>query len=104
MRKYIVFNIEKRTNAADSFEKNFLKLVMNTLFGKIIENLLKKITVRLVNNEKDFLKYTCRPTYITHKTLLKKYAAIHEIKPVLTLKQANLCWIYCFKIKHMVNV
>ena len=40
MRKYIVFNIEKRTNAADSFEKKFLKLVMNTLFGKIIENLL----------------------------------------------------------------
>ena len=40
MRKYIVFNIEERTNAADSFEKDFLKLVMNTLSGKIIENLL----------------------------------------------------------------
>ena len=39
--------------------------------------------MRLVNNEKDFLKYTSRPTYITHKIFGKDYAAIHEIKPVL---------------------
>ena len=104
MKKYIDFNTEKRTNAANSFEKDFFKLMINSVYGKTMENLRKRINVRLVNNEKDFLKYTSRPTYITHKTLLKKYAAIHEIKPVLTLKQANLCWIYCFKIKHMVNV
>ena len=39
--------------------------------------------MRLVNNEKDFLKYTSRPTYIGHKKIGKDYAAIHEIKPVL---------------------
>ena len=38
-----------------------------------------------MNNEKDFLKYTSRPTYITHKIFGKDYAAIHEIKPVLLL-------------------
>ena len=41
--------------------------------------------VRLVNNEKDFLKYTSRPKYITHKRFGKDYAAIHEIKPILIL-------------------
>ena len=41
------------------------------------------INVRLVNNENDFLKYTSRPTYITHKIFDKDYAGIHEIKPVL---------------------
>ena len=41
------------------------------------------MNVRVVNNEKDFLKYTSRPTYITHKTFGKDYAAIHEIKQVL---------------------
>ena len=44
-------------------------------------------TVRLVNNEKDFLKNTSRPIHITHKIFDKNYAAIHKIKPVLTLKK-----------------
>ena len=38
--------------------------------------------MRLVNNEKHFLKYTSRPTYIGHKEIGKDYAAIHEIKPI----------------------
>ena len=50
-----------------------------------MESLRKRINVRLVHNEKDFLKYTRRPTHITHKIFDKNYAAIHEIKPVLTL-------------------
>ena len=52
-----------------------------------MENLQKRINVRLVNNERDFLKYTSRPTHITHKIFGKNYAAIHEIKPVLTLNK-----------------
>ena len=38
--------------------------------------------------EKDFLKYTSRPTHITQKIFAKNYAAIHKIKPVLTLNKA----------------
>ena len=52
-----------------------------------MENLRKRMNIRLVNNEKDFLKYTSRPTHITHKLFDKNYASIHEIKPVLTLKK-----------------
>ena len=39
--------------------------------------------MRLVNNEKDFAKYTSNPTYIIHKLFGKDYIAIHEIKPFL---------------------
>ena len=52
-----------------------------------MENLRKRINVRLVNNAEDFLKYTSKPTYITHKIFGKDYAAIHEIKPVLILNK-----------------
>ena len=45
----------------------------------------KRINVRLVNNEKDFLKYAIKPTQITYKIFDKNYATIYEIKPVLTL-------------------
>ena len=44
------------------------------------KNLRKRINVRLINNEKDFLKYTSRPTHIIHKIFGKNYAAIREIK------------------------
>ena len=46
-----------------------------------------KKNVRLVSNKTDFLKYTSRPTHITHKIFGKNYAAIYEIKPVLTLNK-----------------
>ena len=87
MKKYIGFNTEKRTNAGNSFEKDFFKLIINSVYGKTMENLSKRINVRLVNNEIDFLKYTSRPTHITHKTFGKSYAAIHGIKPVLTFNK-----------------
>ena len=74
-------------NAAINFEKYFFKLTINSVYGKTMENLRKRMNGRLVNNEKDFLKYTSRPTYVTHKTFDKDYAAIHEIKPVLILKK-----------------
>ena len=48
-----------------------------------MENLRKRIIVRLLTNEKDFLKYVSRPTHITHKIFDKAFAAIHEIKQVL---------------------
>ena len=74
-------------NAAVDFEKDFFKLMINSVYGKTMENLRKRINVRLVNNEKDFLKYTSRSTHITHKIFGKDYAAIQEIRPVLILNK-----------------
>ena len=62
--------------------------MINSVYGKTMGKLRKRVNVRLVKNEKDFLKYTSRPTHITHithKIFGKNYAAIHEIKPVLPL-------------------
>ena len=53
----------------------------------LMENLRKRINARLANNKKDFLKYTSKPTHVTHKIFGKDYAAVHEIKPVLILNK-----------------
>ena len=85
MKEYIDFNIKKRKNAANDFDKDFLKKMINSVYGKTMENLRERINVRIINNEKDFLKYTSRPTHTTHKIFGKDYAAIHQIKQVLIL-------------------
>ena len=87
MKKYIDFNTDKRKNATNDFEKDFFKLMINSVYGKTMENLRKRINVRLVNNAKDFLKYTSKPICVTHKLFDKDFAAIHEIKPVLMLNK-----------------
>ena len=87
MKKYINFNTEKRTNAANSFEKDFLKLMINSVYGKTMENLRKRISVKIANNEKDYLKHVSKPTFISQKIFDKHFAVIHEIKPVLTLNK-----------------
>ena len=61
--------------------------MINSVYGKTMENLRKRINVRFVSNKKDFLKHTSKPTYVTHKLFNKNFAAIHEIKQVLVLNK-----------------
>ena len=76
--KYILILTQKKKQTL----LTVLKLIINSDYGKTMGNLRKRI--RLLNNEKDFLKYTSRPSHITHKIVDKNCAAIHEIKPVST--------------------
>ena len=39
MKKYIDFNTKKRMCATNDFEKDFFKLMINSVYGKTIENL-----------------------------------------------------------------
>ena len=52
MKKYIDFNTEKRTNADKSFEKDFFKLMINSVYGNKMGNLQKGINAKLVNIKK----------------------------------------------------
>ena len=71
IKEYIDFNTEEKTITANSFEKDFFKLMINSVHDKTMEDLQKRINVRLVNNEKDLLKYTSRPTHIPIESLVK---------------------------------
>ena len=58
-----------------------------SVHGKTRENLRKRINVRLVNNEKYYLKHVHKPTFVSQKIFDKSFAAIHEIKPVLAFNK-----------------
>ena len=42
LKKFVEFNIEKRKNAINNFEKNFFKLMIKSVYGKAMENLRKR--------------------------------------------------------------
>ena len=85
MKHYINFNTQKRTNAKNAFEKDFFKLMNNSVFGKTMENLRKRVDVRLVTDEKKLIKLTSKPTYVSRKIFNKNLVAVHKIKKSLLL-------------------
>ena len=87
LRQYIDFNTEKRKNAKNSFEKDFFKLMNNSVFGKTMENLRKRVDVRLVTDENKFLKLVSKPSYVSSKIFNEDLVAVHKIKETLTLNR-----------------
>ena len=59
----------------------------NSVFGKTMENLRKRISVKLVNNAKDYIKYISKPSFVSQKIFSKNFVAIYEIRPALILNK-----------------
>ena len=81
MKEYIEFNAEKRKCATNGFENNFFKLLNNSIYSKCMENLRKRINVKLINNVGDYLKIVSKPSFISQKIFI----AVDQIKSVLTI-------------------
>ena len=87
LKQYIDFNTLKRTNAKNSFEKDFFKLMNNSVFGKTMENIRKRVDVRLVTSKEKLLKLSSKPTYVSSKIFNENLVAVHKIKESLTMNR-----------------
>lgn len=79
----------------NSFEKDFFKLINNSVFGKTIENIRKRVDVRLITNEKKLLKLSYKPNYVSSKIFNENLVALHKIKETITLKGRHV-WVCVF--------
>ena len=59
--------------------------MVNSIYGKIMENLRKRINIRLIVNTKDYKKYESRPSFVSQKIFSENFVAIHVNEPVLTI-------------------
>ena len=62
-------------------------LMNNAIYRKTMENIENRINVQLVNNEKDYLKCTSKPSYMSHKILDNNLVLVQESKLAIKLNK-----------------
>ena len=91
MKSYIELNTDLRTKGKNDFEKDFFKLMNNSVFGKTMENIRKRVDVRLVNNQ-------CKAKKLISKPNIKHWTAFDENLIAVHMKKTKLVFnkpVYC---------
>ena len=87
MRSYIEMNTNLRTKAKNNFEKDFFKLMNNSVFGKTMENIRNRVNVKLVNTQEKFKKLSAKPNYKGRKIFSENLISVHMKKTSLTMNK-----------------
>ena len=63
MKDYIDFNTQLRTKTTNDFEKDFYKLMNNSVSGKTMENVRKHRNIWLVTSRESYLREVMKPNF-----------------------------------------
>ena len=77
LKPYIDLNARLRAEATNDFEKDFFKLMHNSVFGKTMENIRNRVDIRLVTNEKQARKLISKSNYQHHTIFCENLSAFH---------------------------
>ena len=84
LKKYIALNTDLRTKARNEFEKDFFKLMNNSVFGKTMENIRNRVNIKLVTDKIKAEKLAAKPNFKHCNIFNENLIAIHTKKTFLT--------------------
>ena len=88
MKPYIEMNTNLRTKAKNNFEKDFYKLMNNSVFGKTMENIRNRVNVKLVNTQERLKKLAAKPNLKSPpKIFSENLVSVHLKKTSLTMNK-----------------
>ena len=87
MKPYIMLNTRLRTAAKNEFEKDFFKLMNNSVFGKTMENIRNHMDIKLVTSNKKYLKYVMKPNFKDGHPFSKHLFAVEMGKREITMNK-----------------
>ena len=87
LKPYIDKNTNLRTQAKNNFEKDFYKLMNNSVFGKTMENIRNRVNVKLVNTKEKLKKLVAKPNYRSRKIFNENLISVHMKKTSLTMNK-----------------
>ena len=88
LKPYIDMNTKLRKEAKNEFEKDFFKLMNNSVFGKTMENLRKHRDIKLVTTDEKRSKLISEPTYHTTKRFSENVLAIEMKKTKVKMNKS----------------
>ena len=77
LKTYIDLNTSLRTKATNEFEKDFFKLMNNSVFGKTMENIENRVDVRLNTDKEKAMKLAAKPNYDSRTIFDENLIAMH---------------------------
>ena len=88
IKPYIDKNTNLRTQAKNNFEKDFFKLMINSVFGKTMENIRNRVNVKLVNTQERLKKLSAKPNLKSPpKIFSENLVSVHLKKTSLTMNK-----------------
>ena len=80
LKEYIDLNTGLRAKATNTFEKDFFKLMNNSVFGKTMENIRNRVDIKLITNEKEAKKLISKPNFHHRTIFTENLIAVHMKK------------------------
>ena len=87
LKPYIDMNTKLRTEAKNDFEKDFFKLMTNSVFGKTMENVRNHRDIKLVTTNERRNKLVSEPNYHTTKYFSENLLAIEIRKTKILMNK-----------------
>ncbi|XP_065211441.1 uncharacterized protein LOC135839374 [Planococcus citri] len=87
MKVYIDKNTKHRQNAKNEFEKDFFKLMNNSVFGRTMMNVRNHVDIKLISEGKKYTKYVSKPNFVKSTFFAEDLAAVHMKKTHINFNQ-----------------